>query len=104
MNKQVIAVALISVTIFSCNPNQNQNSDSDSSAIKSIDKKSDSSKKLSKEADITSESPNWKYEVDSSDKMEKNKVYFATCETIDQINLDFPYDRGSTLKIVVRRG
>ncbi len=53
---------------------------------------------------VNTDSDNWTYSEDNSDKMENTVIKYAECTATDKLDFKFPYNGGSSLTITLRHG
>jgi len=99
MNKTILlAFICFIIACFSCN-SPTTNSSTASSLLDTSTTASDST-----DANKVAPAENWRYSIDSSDKMDNSKVAHAMCDADSVIDLQPPYDGGSLVTIQLRHG
>jgi len=95
--KRVFTLLLVAGLFSSCGSSESSNSSSDSTNTDTSAKESTSADK----GEPAKAESKWQYS-EEIDKMTSAKNYFATIESNNTIDFEFPYDGGSTGSITVR--
>lgn len=90
-----VIIGLIVIANFGDDEKTSNNSTTSNSEQISNESNSDKTKKL------TEVKSNWNYSTDE-DKMSGDKRFFATTQSTNEIEFEFPYNGGSTFKLIVR--
>lgn len=92
--KKIILLSLIAVSVLSCKYEKTSKNTESEYAI-------DTLTDFEKEKITEEKQPIWEYE-ETIDKMNETKTKIASIEANEELLFDFPYDGGSTAKIVLR--